>query len=96
MCKCAAICRPPVAKGRRFIVMPHGYSATYGDMAHSVLVLMVVLENLASGGRRGKSYACPGAALRVAAWELLVWSPSVRRLKGWADEGPEAAQWRAW
>jgi hypothetical protein len=65
-------------------------------MAHSVLVLMVVLENLASGGRRGKSYACPGAALRVAAWELLVWSPSIRRLKAWADEGPEAAQWRAW
>jgi hypothetical protein len=76
--------------------MLHGSSATYGGMAHSVLELMVVLENLASGGRRGDSYACPGAASRVATWELLVWSPSVRRLEGWADGGPEVAQRRAW
>jgi hypothetical protein len=65
-------------------------------MVHSVVELMVVLENLASGRRRGKSCACPGVASRVATWELLVWSPSVRRLEGWADGGPEAAKRRAW
>jgi hypothetical protein len=47
-------------------------------------------------GRRGKSGACPGAASRVVVRELLVWSPSVRRLEGWADRRPEAAQRRAW
>jgi hypothetical protein len=76
--------------------MPHGFSATYGGTTHSVVELMVVLENLASGGCCGKSCACPGAASRVATWELLVWSPSVRRLEGWAEGGPEAAQQRAW
>jgi hypothetical protein len=65
-------------------------------MAHSVMELIAVLANLASGGRRGKSCARPGAASRVAVWELLVWSPSVRRLEGWADEGPQAAQRQAW
>jgi hypothetical protein len=52
-------------KGRRFTVVPHGSSATYGGMTHSVVELMVVLENLASGGRRGESCDCPGAASRV-------------------------------
>jgi hypothetical protein len=28
--------------------------------------------------------------------ELLVWSPSVRRFEGWADERLEAAQRRVW
>jgi hypothetical protein len=70
-------------------------NATYGGMAHSVVELMVVLTNLASGGHHDVSCACPGAASRVAAWELLVWSPSVRRLKGSVDGGPEAAQRRA-
>jgi hypothetical protein len=76
--------------------MLHGSSATYGGMACSVVELMVVLENLAFGGHRGKSCACPGAALRVVVWELLVWSSSVRRLEGWADRRPEAVQRRVW
>jgi hypothetical protein len=53
-------------------------SATYGGMAHSVVELMVVLANLAPSRHLGESYTRPGAASRVAAWELLVWSPSVR------------------
>jgi hypothetical protein len=96
---------PPAARGSppRFIgqgeactVMPHGSSATYGGMAHSVVELMVVLENLASGGRRGESRACQEATSRVAAWELLVRSPSVCRLEGWDDGRPGAAQQQAW
>jgi hypothetical protein len=43
-------------------------------MAHSVVDLMVVLENLAPGGRRGESCAHPGAASRVMVRELLVGS----------------------
>jgi hypothetical protein len=35
--------------------MPHDSSATYGGMVHNVVELMVVLENLASGRRRGES-----------------------------------------
>jgi hypothetical protein len=45
--------------------MPHGSSDTYGGIAHSVVELMVVLENLTSGGRRGEPCACPEAASRV-------------------------------
>jgi hypothetical protein len=30
------------------------------------------------------------------AWELLVWSSSVRRLEGWAHGGLEDAQRRVW
>jgi hypothetical protein len=70
--------------------------ATYGGMAHSVVELMVVLENLASGRHRSESCACPEAASSVAVWELLVQSPSVRRLEGWVDGRLEAAQRRAW
>jgi hypothetical protein len=84
------------AKGRRFTVMPHGFSATYGGIAHSVLELTVVLENLAPGRRCGESCAYPGAASRVLARELLVRSPSVCLLEGWADEGYEDVQRRAW
>jgi hypothetical protein len=62
--------------------MPHDSSATYGGMTHIVVEWMVVLENLASGGRCGESCACPGAASRVTTWELLIWFPSVRRLEG--------------
>jgi hypothetical protein len=76
--------------------MPHGSSATYGGMGHSVVELMVVLENLTSGRRRGESCDCPGAALRVAAWELLVWSPSVRLLEGQAGGGSEYVQRWVW
>jgi hypothetical protein len=47
-------------------------SATYGGMAHSVTELMVVLTNLAPVGRRSESYTCPGAASRVAVWDLPV------------------------
>jgi hypothetical protein len=82
------------AKGRRFTVMPHGSSATYGDMTHSFIEWTIVLENLASSGRHGESCACPEATSRVAVWELLVRSPSVRRLEGWADRRPGAAQRR--
>jgi hypothetical protein len=71
-------------------------SATYGGMAHSVVELIVILMNLASGGRRGESCVRLGVASRVAAWELLVWSPSVCRLEGSAEERPEAAQQRVW
>jgi hypothetical protein len=53
-------------------------SATYGSMAHSIAEMMVVLANLAPGGRRGESYTRLGAASRVAAWELLFSSSSVR------------------
>jgi hypothetical protein len=63
-------------------------------MAHSVVDLMVVLENLTSGRHRGESYDCPGAASRVMARELLVWSPSARLLKGQADRGSEDVQQR--
>jgi hypothetical protein len=45
--------------------MSHGSSATYGGMAHSAVELMVVLENLASGRRRGEPCACPEATSRV-------------------------------
>jgi hypothetical protein len=41
-------------------------------MAHSVVELMVVMANLASGGCRGESYARPGTASRVAVLELLL------------------------
>jgi hypothetical protein len=49
-----------------------GLSATCGSMVHNVVQLTVVLTNLASGGRRGGSCACPGVALRVVALELLL------------------------
>jgi hypothetical protein len=62
--------------------MPHGSNATYGSMAHSVVELMVVLENLTSGGHRDKSCDCPGVASRVVVWELLVQSPTVHLLEG--------------
>jgi hypothetical protein len=71
-------------------------SATYGGMVHNVVELTVVLTNLAFGGRRGESCARPGAASRVAARDLLVWSPSVCQFEGWANERPEAAQRLAW
>jgi hypothetical protein len=71
-------------------------SATYGGMAYSVAELMVVLANLTPCGHHGESYTHQGEALRVAAWELLVWSPSVRRLEGSADGRPKDAQHRAW
>jgi hypothetical protein len=67
--------------------VPHSSKATYGGMAYSVAELTVVRTNLAPAARRGESCACPGAASRVAVWEPLVWSSSVRQLKGWADEG---------
>jgi hypothetical protein len=104
-CERKAICRPLATGGPPppFIGQGGGLqscrtalSTTYDGMAHSAIKLMVVLANLASGGRRGESCACLGATSRVAAWELLVWSPSVRRLGGWADGGPEAAQRQAW
>jgi hypothetical protein len=76
--------------------MPHGLSATYGGMAHSVVDLTVALVNLASGGRHGESCARPGAASRVAAWELLVWLPSVHWFKGSADRRPGGAQRPVW
>jgi hypothetical protein len=76
--------------------MSHGVSAKYGGKVHSVMESTAVLANLASGGRRGESCVCPGAASRVVTWELLVWSPSVRLLEGWADGGSEDVQRRVW
>jgi hypothetical protein len=65
-------------------------------VVYSVVELMVVLENLTSGWRRGKSCDCPGAASRVVVWELLVRSPPVHLLEGWADGRSEDAQRRVW
>jgi hypothetical protein len=76
--------------------MPHGSSATYGSMAHNVVVLIVILTNLASSGCRGESCALLGVVSRVVARELLVWSPFVRRLEGLADKRPEAPQRQLW
>jgi hypothetical protein len=58
--------------------VPHSSKATYGSMVHNVVELMVVLTNLTSGGRRGESCACPGAASRVVVWEPLIRSSSAR------------------
>jgi hypothetical protein len=41
-------------------------------MAHSTCDLMVVLENLVPGTRRGASCACPAVASRVAVLEFLL------------------------
>jgi hypothetical protein len=76
--------------------MPHGSSATYGSMAHSVVELMVFMENLASGGHHGESCDCPGAASRVVVHEIFVRSTSVHLLEGWADGGSEDVQRRVW
>jgi hypothetical protein len=46
--------------------------------------------------RRCESYTRPGAASRVAVWELLVWSSCIRQLEGWADGELEVAQQRVW
>jgi hypothetical protein len=60
----------------------HSAKATYGGTVYNDMELMVVLTNLASGeGRRGESYAYPGAASRVVVWEPLIWSSSVRQLE---------------
>jgi hypothetical protein len=76
--------------------VPLSAKATYGGMVYSDTELMVVLTNLASGGRRGESCACPGATSRVVIWEPLVWSSSVRQFESWADGGLELAQQRVW
>jgi hypothetical protein len=76
--------------------MPHGSSATYGSMVHSVVELMVFMENLASGGHHGESCDCPGAASWVVAREIFVRSTSVHLLEGWADGGSEDVQRRVW
>jgi hypothetical protein len=104
-CKCAAIRPPPCRQGAAstfyrtrgggLLSCRTALSATYGGM-DTVTEVMIVLANLAPGGCRGESYTRPGAASRVAAWELLVWSPSVRRLEGSVDGRPEDAQQRAW
>jgi hypothetical protein len=72
--------------------MPHGskrYIWQHGAQCRGV---DGCLTNLASGGRRGESRARPGAASRVAAWEFLVWLPSVHRFEGSAVGRPKAAQ----
>jgi hypothetical protein len=76
--------------------MSHGLSATYGGMTHSVVELTVVLLNFASGRHRGESYARPGEASRVVAWELLVWLQSIRWFEGSANRRPRAAQQLVW
>jgi hypothetical protein len=67
-------------------------STTCGGMVYNTMEWVAVLANLASGGARGESCAYPGAASRVVVWEPLVWSWSVRRLGGHADEGLEVTQ----
>jgi hypothetical protein len=95
ICKCAAIRPLPCGQGTASsFYRPRGGGlqscrmALMLDMAVwcTLVELMVVLENLASSGCRGKSCACPGAASRVATRELLVWSPSVRQLESWLME----------
>jgi hypothetical protein len=54
-------------------------------MACSDVELLIVLANLASGGRSGESCACPGVVWMVVVWEPPIWSMSVRQLEGWAD-----------
>jgi hypothetical protein len=63
---------------------------------YSAMEWIVVLTNLASGGRRGESCACPRAISRAVVWEPLVWSLCMRQLEGWADGGLEVAQRQAW
>jgi hypothetical protein len=58
---------------------------------YSATEWMVVLTNLSSGGCRGESCACPGAASRVMSWEPPVRSLRMRQLEGWADGGLEVA-----
>jgi hypothetical protein len=65
---------------------------TCGGMVFSATEWMAVLANLASGGCRGESCACPGAVSRVMSWEPLVWSLPMR----WADGGLEVTQRQAW
>jgi hypothetical protein len=43
---------------------------------------LVVLVNITPNVCRGESCACPGVALRVVAWEPLVWPSFVRQLEG--------------
>jgi hypothetical protein len=69
---------------------------TSDGMVYSATECMVVLMNLASGGRRGESCARPGATSRVALWKPLVWSSSIRQLEGWASGGLEIAQQQVW
>jgi hypothetical protein len=59
-----------------------------GSMMYSATEWMAVLANLALVGRHGESCSRPGAASRVAVWELPVRSPFVRRLEGSADGRP--------
>jgi hypothetical protein len=65
-------------------------------MMYNAVELMVVLTNLTCVMRRGEPCTCPGAASRVAVWELPVWLPSVPWLEGAADERPTDAQQRSW
>jgi hypothetical protein len=61
---------------------------TCGGMVYSATEWMAVLANLALVVRHGDSCSRPGAASRVAVWELLIRSPSVRWPKGSADGRP--------
>jgi hypothetical protein len=65
-------------------------------MVYSATEWMVDLTNLAFGGCRGESCACPGAVSRAVAWEPLVRSLCMRQLEDWADGGMEVAQRQAW
>jgi hypothetical protein len=65
-------------------------------MVCSAAEWMIVLTNLASGGRRGESCACPGLISRAVVWVPLVRLLCVRQLEGWADGGLEVTQRRTW
>jgi hypothetical protein len=71
--------------------VPHSSKATYGGMAHSAVELIVVLTNFAPAGRRGESCTCPGAAPRVAVWELPVLVVVRTLTRGASDERSEDA-----
>jgi hypothetical protein len=56
----------------------HTVLITCSGMVYNTVEWMAVLANLTPVGRHGESCSRPGAASRVAVWELHVWLPSVR------------------
>jgi hypothetical protein len=61
-------------------------SAACGSMAYSAVELTSVLVNLASGRRRGESYARPGATSRGVASEFLFDRRPYASSRGWLME----------
>jgi hypothetical protein len=61
-------------------------SVVCSGMAYIVVESTIVLANLASGGRHGGSCACPGAASRVVALELLFGRRPYANSRAWLTE----------